>query len=173
MPKCYDRGMQIPYRKPGPFSLLKPDPLMTKEKYVELQNKLNKLKKMVPQQAEEVSRLADLGDFSENVAYQFAKGRLRGINQSILEIESRLLQASIIVPQNQTNAIQIGHTVTIERDNKQVAYKILGSSETNPHQGIISHHSPLGVALIGQSVGDTIAVKINNQKIFYKIIKIE
>lgn len=179
--------MQTPYRKPGKYSLIKPDPLLTKGKIVELENKLNRLKKKRPEAAGEVGRLSELGDFSENVEYQLAKGRLRGINQGILNIEKQLNQAIIITPQKQTNTVQVGHHVTIETDNKtclspacpvgragkQKTYQILGSSETNPQKGIISYLSPLGSALIGKKVGEIVKVRMMDKEAQYKIIKIE
>ncbi|MEK7680752.1 MAG: transcription elongation factor GreA [Patescibacteria group bacterium] len=167
-------NMRVPKRKPGKFSQLKPDPLMTKDKFNELEQKLKKLKNVShPQAVEEVKRLAELGDFSENVEYQLAKGRLRGINNAILKIEYQLNNAVIIEPQKQTNTVQIGHTVTIESDKKQSTYLLLGSSETNPQKGIISHNSPIGAALIGHSVGDTIQAKLANKLVEYKITKIK
>ena len=166
--------MQIPYRKPGKFSQMKIDPLVTEKKYQELNAKLEKLKNMSqPQAAAEVARLAELGDFSENAEYQIAKGRLRGINNSILRLEHQLHQAIIIRPLKQTDTVKIGHTVTVERNGKQNTYQLLGSSETDPQKGIISHNSPLGGALMGRMVGEIIAVKLADKEVDYKIVKIK
>jgi len=166
-------SMQIPYRKPGKFSQTKLDPFLTKDKFNELKNKLEKLKNTNrPRAAEEVRRLAELGDFSENVEYQMAKGRLRGINEKILILENQLRQAVIITPQAKTGAVQIGHTVTIIDGKKEKTYQILGSSETNPGKNIISHNSPLGAALIGRKIGETAEIKLGDKKIKYKIVRI-
>jgi hypothetical protein len=59
--------MRTANRKPGKFGVLRPDPILTKKKFNELTNKLEKLKKSKPVAAAEVARLAELGDFSENV----------------------------------------------------------------------------------------------------------
>lgn len=166
-------AMRIPYRKPGPFSQIKLDPVLTAGKFSELKNKLERLKNVSkPQAMEEVSRLAELGDFSENVAYQFSKGKLRGINQRILTIENQLDHATVITPQQQTDIVQIGHHVIIARDNKERTYHILGSSETDPHQGIISYNSPLGAALMGSRVGDTVKIKLADKEVEYIILKV-
>lgn len=164
--------MQIPYRKPGKFSQTKLDPFLTKAKFDELKNKLEKLKNFNrPRATEEVRRLAELGDFSENVEYQMAKGRLRGINEKILILENQLRQAVIIAPQTKTGATQIGSTVTITDGKKEKTYQILGSSETNPQRGVISHNSPLGAALIGRKIGEKIKMKLKDKEVEYKIIK--
>lgn len=164
--------MQVPYRKPGKFSQIKSDPLMTQAKFDELEAKLRKLKKVRPHAAQEVARLAELGDFSENVEYQLAKGRLRGINSGILKLERQLNDAEIIASNKKTDTVQVGHTVTIECNGKQKAYQILGSSETKPEKGIISHNSPIGSALIGKKVGGVVKVKVGEKEVEYKIIKI-
>lgn len=164
--------MRVPYRKPGIFSQIKNDPFITQGKFNELKKDLERLKSIHPQAAADVSRLAELGDFSENAAYQFAKGRLRGINNAILRLEKQLQFATIIKPQKQTSKITLGSTVTIEKGDTSKTYQILGSSETNPQHGIISHNSPLGAALMGHSVGDVVRVKLVQEEVEYKIIKI-
>ncbi len=166
--------MQVPYRKPGKYSQMKSDPLLTEGKILELKNKLDRLKNLSrPRAAEEVKRLAELGDFSENVEYQIAKGRLRGINDNIVKIENQLKNAVVIPSQKQTDTIELGHTVTIENNGKQKTYQILGSVETNPQKGIISYNSPIGTALMGRKIGEVIKIKIGNKEVIYKIIAIE
>ena len=165
--------MRVPYRKPTKFSNLAFDPLMTTGKFLELKTTLDKLKKSQPGAAKEVMRLAELGDFSENVEYQLAKGRLRAINQHILVTESRLNQAVMIAPQTQSNTIQIGHMVTVLVGGKEKKYTILGSSETHPERGIISNQSPIGEALLGHHIGDRVHVMIGQKEVEYHIQKIE
>ncbi|MDP2830549.1 MAG: transcription elongation factor GreA [bacterium] len=167
-------NMRVPIRKPGQYTHLKPDPHITEEKFKELKDKLEKLKKVSrPRAVKEVKRLALDGDFSENAAYQIAKGRLRGINQRIMEIEDHLKRAIIIKPQENKERVRLGHRVTIEAVGQEKTYLILGSSETNPKEGIISHNSPIGSALIGRKVGDRVKVQLANKEVEYKIIKIE
>ena len=84
--------MQVPYRKPGVYNYNKKDPLITADKLEQLKNKLERLKKKRPEAASEVARLAQLGDFSENVEYQLAKGRLRRINSEIQILENQILE---------------------------------------------------------------------------------
>lgn len=165
--------MQVPYRKPGKYALIPKDPTMTEDKFLELQKKLERLRAVQPAAAKEVSRLAELGDFSENVEYQLAKGKLRGINQGILDLEKQLNAADIITKPRQNTRVEIGHTVTIESAGKQKQYTILGSSESNPAQGVISQNSPIGAALLGRTVGETVKVEIAGQEKTYGIISIE
>ncbi|MFA5359959.1 MAG: GreA/GreB family elongation factor [Patescibacteria group bacterium] len=165
--------MQLPWRKPGKYTYLKPDQNLTEDKYNELKNKLERLKFNRPRLAEEVKKYASDGDFSENAAYQIAKGKLRGMNQRILEIEEHLKRAVIIKPNKNSGMVQLGNSVTIEANSKEKTYLILGSSETNPQKGIISHNSPIGASLMGKKIGDKIKIKLADREIEYKIIKIE
>lgn len=165
--------MQVPYRKPGKYALIPKDPTMTEEKFLELQKKLERLLASRPAAAKEVSRLAELGDFSENVEYQLAKGKLRGINQRILEIEKQLNTADIIQKPQQNQRVELGHMVTVESDGKQKQYTILGSSETNPAQGIISQNSPIGAVLLGHKVGETVKIVLAGKELKYQIMNIE
>ncbi len=165
--------MQIPYRKPGKYMIQKPDPHLTQAKFDELQKKLEKLCLNRPQAAKEVARLAELGDFSENVEYQLAKGRLRRINQNILEIEFTLKNAEIIAPNTSNKNVSLGHTVMVEVNNKVKTYQILGSSEANPDKNIISQNSPLGSNLLGKKIGDEVKIKLKDKDIIYKILEIK
>lgn len=165
--------MQLPIRKPGKYTHLKPDQHLTEAKYDELKNKLGRLKVNRPRLAEEVKKYASDGDFSENAAYQIAKGRLRGMNQKILEIEDHLKRAVIIRPDKNSGLVQLGSSVTVEGDGREKTYLILGSSETNPARGVISHRSPIGSALMNKKIGDRIKIRLADKEVDYKIIKIE
>lgn len=166
--------MRLPIRKAGKYTYLQKDPVITREKFEELKNKLDFLVRVKrPQEAEEVKRLAMMGDFSENAGYQLAKGRLRGINQRILEIEDLLKKAQIINPSNQKELIEIGHKVKVLINGQdEKIYQILGSEETNPGLGVISYTSPLGAALIGKKKDESVEVIINGKNKQYLIKEI-
>jgi len=163
--------MQIPYRKPGFFSQIKPDPLMTEEKFLELNKNLEHLKKIRPTAAAEVARLAELGDFSENAEYQMAKGRLRGINSRITGLEYEIKNAQII-KKSDSGKVGLGSKVKVEIEGKEKEYTILGSSETNPAHGVISHLSPLGKILMNKKTGDTFSLTVQNYEKIGKITEI-
>jgi len=163
--------MRVPIRKSERFTSIKQDPNLTQEKFDELSQKLGRMKKQRPDLAKEVKRLGENGDFSENAEYQIAKGKLRGLNRRIDET-GRLLNSAEIISRTQSGVVQLGSTVTVECGNRQLTYAILGSSETNPEKGVISHHSPLGAALLGRRVGDDLTVKLKNREATYRIISI-
>lgn len=163
-----------PKRKIGEKAIRDIDPPLTQQKYDEYVKNLEHLKKVVrPRMSKEVMILAEGGDFSENAGYQAAKGALRGINSKILDLEQRIKKARIITVNKDTGTVQLGHSVILKINGKQQTYTILGSTESNPGKGIISHNSPIGSAIIGRRVGDTVQVFTNDKKIDCEILRID
>lgn len=149
--------MRVPTRKPGKYTDQRRDPHMTQAKFDELSAQLARMLKARPAAAAEVKHLAEMGDFSENAAYQIAKGRLRGLNERIMEITDHLKYAQIIQPPP-SGIVALGSTVTLAQDGKQQVFQILGPTETDPAKGIISYQSPLGIALMNKRVGDRVVL---------------
>ncbi len=165
--------MRIPFRRSEKGARSTFDPHLTQVAYDKLKAKLEHLKKVTRLRLmEEVATLAAGGDFSENTAYQIAKGRLRAVNAMILELETRLRQAIVIKKPSSLEIVGLGSSVTIEVDGKRKQYMILGSSEVDPAQNIISHNSPLGVAVMGKKVGETITFVRGGKSVVATIIEI-
>jgi transcription elongation factor GreA len=150
------------------------DPHISRAKFDELKNKLEKLKNITRFRAmSEVSRLAEMGDFSENAAYQIAKGKLRGINAKIIELEDYFKTVKIIEPNADKSVVELGSVVRIKIDGREKTYEILGSVETDPLSGIISHNSPLGSALLGKKVGAIFKLPLAKKKAEIEILEIK
>jgi len=165
--------MRVPIRKPGQYTNVQRDPHMTQDKFDELSAELARLKRARPAAAAEVKRLADMGDLSENFGYQMAKNRLRGMNQRMEDVENHLKEAKIISSAGQPGVVQLGSTVTITREGKNVTYTVLGPTETNPEKGIISYQSPLGKVLMGRRAGDTVNFEQGKTRTQYTIKEIK
>lgn len=166
--------MRVPIRKGGKYTFIQADPHLTQAKFDEFSRKLAWLKKIgQPRAIVEVQRLAELGDFSENAAYQIAKGKLRGINQKILDLEDHLKKAIIISQPTTAGFVRLGSTVTVEINGRVRIFQILGSSETNPSGGVISHSSPIGAAIMDKRVGDMVKINLVNGQADCRIIKID
>jgi len=164
--------MRVPIRKGGEFTHIVPDPYLTFGKFCALKEEIKQLKAALPQAIAEVRRLAEMGDFSENAAYQMAKGRLRGLNQRLLDLEEQIKLAIVIKPGVNKNQVQLGSQVTVETFGRQKTYLILGSSEINIQKNIISHNSPIGAALMDKKAGDTVKIQLADKEIECRIIKI-
>lgn len=165
--------MRTPNRKPGKYTFATFDPVMTQEKFNSLQTKLERILTVTrPQAIKETRQYAENGDFSENAEYQIAKGRLRGLNKTIDELQQQLSHAQIIPSPQNNLQVQTGHTVTISTNTTKQTFQILGPIEANPQAGIISYKSPLGALLLGHKVGDTVSLSIGDKVVPYKILEI-
>ncbi len=111
---------------------------------------------------EVVSALADAaaeGDRSENAEYIYRKKQLREIDRRLRFLAKRLDVVVMVDPREQKRRDKIffGATVTVEDDQGETSiYRIVGADETGA--GDISWRSPVGRALIGKSLGDTVSV---------------
>ena len=56
---------------------------------------------------------------------------------------------------------------------EEMEFKIVGSTEANSLAGKISNESPLGIALIGKTVGDDVVVETQFGTSEFKVLKIE
>lgn len=165
--------MQLPYRKPGKYQQEPLDPVITQKKKDEYEAELKALNAKRPHAAKEVARLAEMGDFSENVEYQLAKRRLRGINGAITKIEFLLNRADIIEPAGDGLIVDIGNSVTVRgEEGQERTYTILGSQETDPTKGIISHTSPLGSTLLGKRKDESFVFSAAGKEKKWTIISI-
>ena len=68
-----------------------------------------------------------------------------------------------VTTEEKGNKIIIGSTVTIHDIdmNEDLVYRIVGSTEANISEGLISNESPLAVAILGRKKGEIVSVKDN------------
>ena len=126
--------------------------------------------------AEKIKEAREQGDLSENAEYDAAKDEQRDIEARIEEIEKILKNAEVVVEDEvDLDKISVGCVVKVldvEYDEEE-EFKLVGSSEANSLNGKISNESPVGKALIGARVGDTIKVETQAGEIEYKVLEIQ
>lgn len=150
------------------------DLYITPEKLARLKKELERLvTKDRGEAAAEVIRTGEMGDFSENAGYQWAKANLRRINARILTLTDHIQRAILIPKDTSDGLIRIGSLVTMNCQNQKLTYQILGSQETNPSQGKISHQSPLGQALLGHRAGDRVEIAHGGNTIAYDVLIVQ
>ena len=118
--------MQIPQRKSQALRKQEQniDNHLTAEAVEMLRGKLKHLETSRPKTVQELSEAREMGDLSENAAYQMAKSRLASIDHRIFEIKEKLKNAIIIEKgADEHGKIKIGTTVTVEvADNVKVKF---------------------------------------------------
>ena len=170
--------MRVPKRKSEEFRKYnRPDNtpvFVTQEGLERFKRQLARLEKELPDLIAEVQRTGAFGDFSENAEYQAAKYLLRRTHGRIAALKDRLNRVELIAAGGKPSGIvQIGSTVALESKEKQFTYRILGSPESDPPKGRISHKSPLGAALLHHRAGDQITIDTPKGEIVYHILKIQ
>lgn len=72
---------------------------------------------------------------------------------------ARRENAELSEPEPDSRVVRFGMTVTLEgEDGKRKTWRIVGEDEADATKGMVSHVSPLAVALFGKSVGDVVTV---------------
>jgi transcription elongation factor GreA len=148
--------------------------LLTAEGYAELEEELNDLR--VNKRAENVQAIKEArshGDLSENSEYDAARDEQAKIEARIQELEYKLENATIIDASDKSK-ISVGCKVRIlyVADKEEDEYTIVGSLEADPFENKISNESPIGAAIIGAKVGDTVSVSANGSSYDVKILEI-
>jgi transcription elongation factor GreA len=110
--------------------------------------------------AERLGFAIQQGDISENADYEVAKQEQAFNEGKIKDLEAVLRHAKIIEENVPTDTVGVGNRVTVvEEGFPPETYTIVGPTEASPANGRISHESPVGAALIGKQVGETIQIK--------------
>ena len=111
--------------------------------------------------AEQLKVAISYGDLSENAEYDAAKNDQAALEQRITELKA-MIENAVVVDESKinTDAVNFGTRVTIvdveDEDQEEEEYVIVGTSESDPANGKLSNESPVGAALIGAHVGETV-----------------
>lgn len=150
---------------------------VTKEGLEKLTSELDYLKNVKRIEVKEALRIArGFGDLSENSEYDEAKDEQAKVESRISELEE-MLKTAVVISDDQirTDVVNVGTTVRIynEKWDEEVTYTIVGSTEAAPLQNKISDQSPIGKAIIGHKVGETVVVDTPAGHANVKILNIE
>jgi len=148
---------------------------VTREGLRKLEEELEYLRTV--KRAEVAQRLHDAmgeGDIDENAEYDDAKNEQSFVEGRILTLETMIKNAVIIQEGKHRDQVVLGSTVTIvEEGGEPERYHLVGSAEADPRQGRISNQSPLGRALLGKRVGDTVMVSAPAGVLSFQVIAIQ
>jgi transcription elongation factor GreA len=111
----------------------------------------------------EISRARALGDLSENAEYHAAKERQSFVDSRLSQLQMRLREFSMIdLTKISRDRIGLGSQVEVldlDKDEK-MTYNLVTTEEADVQAGKISTSSPIGKALLGKQVGDTVKIQI-------------
>ncbi len=122
-----------------------------------------------PQLLEDVKTAREFGDLSENFEYKAAK-RDKNRNESRIRYLDRMIKTAKVIS-GDSKAEEVGLfdkvEIFIPSMNKVQSIQLVTTLRQNALKGLVSKESPIGKALFGHKVGDTVTVTVN-EKISYE-----
>jgi transcription elongation factor GreA len=99
------------------------------------------------------------GDLSENAEYHAAKERQGFVNARLGQLKKRMAEVAMIdVNKIPRDRVGLGSQVVILDTSKdeELTYQLVTSEDADVAAGRVSTSSPIGKALLGKEVGDTV-----------------
>ena len=151
--------------------------ILTGEGLKKLEDELENLKTVRRKEvSEKIKQALAFGDLSENSEYDEAKNEQAQVELRIIQVENMLKNVKII-DENEidTDIVSIGSKVLVYdvEFEEEVEYTIVGSTEADPVKSKISDESPVGKALLGAKVGETVTATVPSGAVLeFKILEI-
>lgn len=149
---------------------------LTQEAYDRLAAELSQLINFGRKEiAKKISEARDEGDLKENGGYHAAREEQGKIEMRINRLE-QILATAIVDDERESNGIVTAGTIVSLTLNGNEQRFLLGSPEISEGIDIdvFSPESPLGIAILGLSVGDETSYAAPNGKLFaVKIVNVE
>lgn len=156
--------------------MMEKEVILTPEGLKKIEDKLEHLKSIRRHEvAERIKQAIGFGDISENSEYDDAKNEQAFIEGEIMELDKIIRSARLIDSCDiKSGEVGIGSTVKLKDVSygEIDTYTIVGSAEAAPMENRISNESPVGRAVLGHKVGDTVMVNVADGKLKYKIMEI-
>jgi len=148
---------------------------LTKEGLAKLKQELEQL--ITVRRAEVAQRIHDAKEMvgAQNTPeYEDARNEQAFVEGRILTLENIIQNAVVIEEAHDHQRVGLGSTVAvINHKGEREHYTIVGSAEADPKAGRVSNESPVGLALLGKSVGDEVQVIAPAGALRWTIVKID
>lgn len=131
---------------------------LTKATYDSYQAEVRKLRADHEIVMKRLIEAREMGDLSENGAYQYAKFELAAIKRKLHRLSAILSTAQVLQKPLTNEVVSLGCTVTISTGTDERTYTIVSKHEADPSKNTISDTSPIGSALIGKHLQEQVAV---------------
>jgi len=81
------------------------------------------------------------------------------VETKILQLDSRV-RTAVIVEATDTSIVAVGTTATVECEGETEVWNLVGPAEADPSANKVSYASPIGMALMGHKVGETVTATL-------------
>jgi transcription elongation factor GreA len=144
---------------------------LTREGVAELEKELANLETAKLDIADRIKTAREFGDLAENAEYQTARQDQDKNDSRISELRHILQNVEIIKKPKSGGKVQLGSSVKL-KNGKTMEFQVVGTVEADPLNGKISDESPIGQALLGKAVGDSVEIKTPVETATYKVVEI-
>ena len=145
---------------------------VTAEGKKKIQSELNELTSRVPLIAKSISDAREKGDLRENAEYHAAREEMSMINARITDLKGKLSRA-VVVDESMidTSKVAFGAKIQLQdlKDKSIEEWQLVGEGEDDPLENKILTSSPMGNALVGKALGETVVVHAPSGDIKFKI----
>lgn len=119
-----------------------------------------------------LQRATEFGDLTENSEYDAAIEQQALVENRISQLED-VLKSAKVISKIESDFVVIGSTVNVEMDGAVEEFTIVGRVEANPAKKRISNESPVGSALLGARVGETVEIATPIVRYKCKVLEIK
>lgn len=124
----------------------------------------------------EIRRAVEMGDLRENSEYKAALERQQFVQARLGQLRQRLSKlSSIDITQIPADKVGLGSHVTVkdEATGDVESYSLVFGDSVEFEEGHVSMSSPIGLALVGRSVGDLTILKLPASIRKLKVVKLK
>lgn len=150
---------------------------LTQERLLEIENEVKELKTTGRKEmAQTIAEARSYGDLSENAEYDAAKDAQGLLELKISKMEDLLSRAQIIdsstLPENEVHILSKVKVKNLN-NSKDYEYMLVSPEEADLQQGKIALTSPVGKALMGSKLGETVEAQVPAGIIKFEILSID
>ena len=149
-----------------------PSARLSRERHIELQAELQRLRDEVPQIREAIRLARSDGDVRENAPLDAAREQQQLVERRIRQLETDLANVEIVDAANaNTERVVIGSRVTLHdlTARQERVFTLVDVREADVSAGKISTVSPIGEALMGRSPGEEVTINTPRGPVQYRI----
>ena len=137
---------------------------LSKQKYDEIAAELHHLiSEVYPKVREDLAEASAQGDRSDNAGYREAR-RIQGKTISRIRFLQKVLENSRVISPDALPKDRVSLLSRVEftnlATNARMTFEIVSPHEMDLEAGKISLKSPIGAALMGKKVGETVEVRV-------------
>lgn len=126
-----------------------------------------------PQLLEAVKTARAFGDLSENFEYKAAKQEKNRNEGRIRFLENMIRTAVVVDDTAAPDAAGLFDRITVylPEDDVEESYRVVTTVRQDALHGLISKESPVGKALLGSKVGDTVHIQVDSSYGYDMIVR--